>query len=255
MRVTFLGTGTSRGVPIIGCTCPTCSSTDPRNSRLRSSILIESDMRVVIDASVDFRQQMLRHNSRELHAVILTHHHFDHVLGLDDIMPFNYWMRRPMPLYASPHTLKEVRAIFRHLFRPDRSPRVTQFEPNEIDGPFRIGRLTFEPVEVLHGKLPVLGFRIGRFAYVTDVSAIPEKSKERLQDLECLVIDGLRYKPHHTHFSIQEAVETAGELGAKTSYLIHMCHDVEHVEAERRLPPNIRLAFDGLVLDLESPAP
>ena len=252
MKVTFLGTGTSRGIPIIGCGCKTCTSADPRNTRLRSSILIESEVRVVIDVSVDFRQQMLKHNFKELHAIVLTHHHSDHVLGLDDIMPFNHWMGRPMPLYANRRTHKEVQITFRHLFNRHRSPRVTQLDPIEITGDFRIGDLTFEPVEVLHGKLPILGFRIGPFGYVTDVSAIPEESKDKLRGLGCLVLDGLRYEPHHTHFSIDEAVEAARELEPKKSYLVHMCHDVEHNEADQKLPTGVSLAFDGLELEFQT---
>lgn len=248
MKVTFLGTGTSRGIPIIGCTCKTCTSEDPRNNRLRTSVMIEGDARVVIDVSVDFRQQMLKHHFKDLDAVILTHHHSDHVLGLDDLLPFNFWMGRPMPLYANRRTLDEIGITFRHLFNEDRSSRITQLDPIEIKGNFRIGDLEFEPVEVMHGELPILGFKIGPFGYVTDVSGIPEESKEMLKGLKCLVLDGLRYEPHHTHYSIEEAVSVARELEAEQLYLVHMCHDVEHQETNRRLPSNMALAYDGLEL-------
>jgi phosphoribosyl 1,2-cyclic phosphate phosphodiesterase len=153
-----------------------------------------------------------------------------------------------MPLYANRRTLDEIGITFRHLFNEDRSSRVTQLDPIEITGNFRIGNLEFEPVEVMHGKLPILGFKIGPFGYVTDVSGIPEGSKEKLKGLKCLVLDGLRYQPHHTHYSIEEAVSVACELEAEQLYLVHMCHDVEHQEANKRLPSNMSLAYDGLEL-------
>ena len=212
MRVTFLGTGTSRGVPVIGCSCAVCTSGSPKNKRLRSSVLLEGEARVVIDTSADFRQQMLRYGVRRLDAAVFTHPHVDHILGLDDVYPFNIWNGRDFPIYASPETLQEIEVTFRHLFAQVRYPGIPKIRTHAIDGPFRIGDLAFEPIEVYHGQLPILGFRVGRFAYLTDVSRIPQRSLEKLQGVECLVLDGLRYKSHPTHFSLSEAAQAARRI-------------------------------------------
>ena len=251
MRVTFLGTGTSRGVPTVGCDCRVCRSSDPKNKRLRSSIWIKSEASVVIDASVDFRTQMLRHNVARLDAIVLTHAHMDHILGLDDAYPLNLWANRTTPVYAGPETLREVQITFRHLFREEINPGLRPVTPIPITGTFRIGDLEFEPVEVMHGESTVLGFRIGDFAYVTDVSSIPEGSFEKLRGLECLVLDGLRYESHPKHFTLAEAAETAEKLGAARTYLIHMSHDVDHQEGSALLPPSVSLSYDGQVLEID----
>lgn len=250
MRVTFLGTGTSRGVPVIGCRCGVCTSDDPRNKRLRSSVLLEGSSRVVIDTSADFRQQMLRQKVRRLDAAVYTHAHVDHILGLDDVYPYNIWNGRDFPIYASARTLKEIEITFRHLFAKERYPGIPVIRRNTIEGPFEIGDLRFEPVEVLHGRLPVLGFRLGTFAYVTDVSQIPEAALQQLQGVECLVLDGLRPKPHPTHFSLSQAAEAAHCIGARQTYLIHMSHEVDHEKANADLPADVQLSYDGLVLEV-----
>ena len=250
MRITFLGTGTSRGVPVIGCDCKVCSSQNPKNRRLRSSILIESQVNVVIDTSVDFRLQMLRHQVRRLDAILYTHSHVDHVLGLDDVYPFNIWLKKAIPVYADSDTLKELKLTFRHLFTEARYPGTASLELIPIEGPFQVGDLEFQPVEVLHGKLPILGFRVNHFAYITDVSHIPEKSMDQLLGVEYLVLDGLRYESHPTHFSLSEAAETARRLGSRETYLIHMTHEVDHDEANGLLPESVTLAYDGLVLEI-----
>lgn len=250
MRVTFLGTGTSRGVPVIGCQCAVCTSDNPKNKRLRCSVLIESDVNVVIDTSVDFRTQMLRQGVRRLDAVVFTHPHVDHILGLDDVYPFNIWSRKSMPVWASPATLAELKITFRYLFTEERYPGIPTLEMNSVDGPFQIGDLSFEPIEVIHGKLPILGFRLGDFAYVTDVSEIPPASLEKLAGVRWLALDGLRYKSHFSHFSLAEAAETAARIGAQRTYLIHMCHDVDHDEGNAFLPDGVELAYDGLELEV-----
>jgi len=251
MRVTFLGTGTSRGIPVIGCQCDTCTSTNPHNRRMRSSVMIESDStRVVIDTSVDFRHQMLEHDVRHLEGVVYTHSHADHILGLDDVYPFNIWSGKPLKAWAAPATLAEIKTTFRHLFAETRYPGIPQVELTPIDGPFAVGNLRFEPVEILHGCLPILGFVIGGFGYLTDVSEIPDKSLEKLTGLDVLVLDALRPRPHPTHFSIEQAAEMACRLDAGQTYLIHMSHEVEHAAVSGQLPERVALSYDGLVVEL-----
>ena len=250
MKVTFLGTGTSRGVPIIGCQCRVCHSSDPRNHRLRTSILLQSKASIVIDTSVDFRSQMLRYGVKRLDAVLFTHSHADHILGLDDVYPFNIWSKKRIPAYASPETLEQIRITFRHLFSENPYPGTPKVDLVPIEGDFWIGDLNFHPVEVFHGQLPVLGFRIGDFAYITDVSYIPEQSMQQLEGVKCLVLDGLRYKSHPTHFSLSEAAETALQLGAVETHLIHMTHEVDHDEGNSVLPESVKLAYDGQVLKI-----
>ncbi len=251
MRITFLGTGTSRGIPTVGCQCKVCTSTNPKNKRLRSSLLIESEANVVIDTSVDFRTQMLQHNVTHLDAVVYTHCHADHILGLDDVYPFNMWSGRATLAYASPATLEEIQMTFRHLFRGELYPGVPGLELVPIDGEFQIGDLTFEPLEVLHGEMSVLGFRVGRFAYITDVSHIPPEACQQLKGVEQLVLGGLRYLSHPKHFSLSEAAEAAQQLGARDTYLVHMNHDVDHEEGNASLPESVSLAWDGLILEMD----
>jgi len=251
MKVTFLGTGTSRGIPVIGCRCTVCRSGNPRNQRLRSSVLLQSQATsVVIDTSVDFRTQMLRHDIPSIDAVIFTHSHADHILGLDDVYPFSARSGKPMPVYASAETLEQIRITFRYLFAENPYPGIAEIETREIDGAFSIGDLTFEPIRIFHGSLPILGFRVGDFAYVTDVNRIPDDSLEKLAGLDCLVIDGLRHRPHPAHYSLTEATAVSRQLKPRRTYLIHMSHDVEHQEASRLLPDGVALAYDGLVLEI-----
>jgi phosphoribosyl 1,2-cyclic phosphate phosphodiesterase len=250
VRITFLGTGTSRGIPVVGCDCSVCRSPDPRNQRLRCSLLIESGVTVVIDTSSDFRQQMLRANVKRLDAVLLTHHHVDHVLGLDDVFPFTVREEAELPVYAGRQTLAELKLTFRHLFSSNRYKGIARLSPREIEGRFRVGDLDFEPLEVLHGGLPVLGFRVGGLAYLTDVNHIPEACLAQLRDLRLLVLDGLRYRPHRTHYSIPEAVEVSRRIGPERTLLVHMSHEVDHAAAEAALPHSMGLAYDGLSLEI-----
>ncbi|RPJ61640.1 MAG: MBL fold metallo-hydrolase [Acidobacteria bacterium] len=250
MKVTFLGTGTSRGIPVIGCGCRVCRSSNPKNQRLRSSLLLESQVAVVIDTSVDFRLQMLRHDVRRLDAVIFTHSHADHVLGLDDVFPLSVRSGRAIPAYASPETLDQLKTTFRYLFSENRYPGIAEVDLRAIDGPFAIGDLRFEPIEVFHGEMPVLGFRIGDLAYVTDVNRIPDSSMQKLEGLKYLILDALRYRPHVSHFSLEQAAATALRLQPEKTYLIHMSHDVDHEEGNKLLPPSVSLSYDGLVLEL-----
>lgn len=249
MRVTFLGTGTSRGIPVIGCQCRVCASTNPKNRRLRPSVLVQSEATVIIDTSVDFRIQMLQYDVRRLDAVLYTHAHVDHILGLDDVYPFNVRSGKAMPVYASPQTLRELRITFRYLFEEKLYPGIPKVELFGINGAFQIGDLRFEPIEVFHGKMPVLGFRVDRFAYVTDVNFIPDESLEKLRGVEYLVLDGLRFRAHPTHFTLAEAAATAQRIGARQTYLVHMCHDVDHEEGNASLPESVQLAYDGMTLE------
>lgn len=259
MKITVLGSGTSSGVPTVGCTCPTCTSEDPRDNRLRTSIWIQSrGTSVVIDTSNDFRAQCLRAGIRSLDAVVYTHHHFDHIAGFDDIRAFNFIQRRPMQIYGMPETLGTIRRIFDYAFRqwgPRESSAPVVQDHEILDEPFEIGHVALQPLELRHGGMRVNGYRVGSFAYCTDCNAISERGRELLQGIDVLILDGLRPTPHPTHFTIDEAVETAREIGARMTYLTHIAHDLKHEEASRSLPPGVELAYDGLEIDLPDPSP
>jgi phosphoribosyl 1,2-cyclic phosphate phosphodiesterase len=223
---------------------------------LRCSVWIRTARTsLVIDTGPDFRLQALRYRIPRLDGVLYTHHHFDHVMGLDDLRPFNYLQEGPIPLYASPASAAALRQMFRYIFLDPPVPGIPNVYLGEITGPFEVGDLQILPVPVWHGPVPVLGFRIGRFAYVTDVSRIPEESWPLLEGLEVLILGALRYRPHPMHFSIAEAVETARRLGVPRTYLVHLTHDVLHAEAEARLPPEVQPAYDGLELHMPWPDP
>ena len=262
VRVTLLGTGTSTGVPVIGCRCRVCTSEDPRDRRTRCAAFVEAatargPVRIVIDTGPDFRQQALTHGVPGVDAVLFTHHHFDHIVGLDDLRPFLFANRAPIPCYAAPETAAVLRRMFRYIFADGSYPGVPALSLHEIDGPFAVAsrdepEATVEvvPLRALHGTMPVLGFRIGGFAYLTDVSAIPEETEALLEDLDVLVLDALRPRPHPTHLSIPEAVAVAERVAARRTYFIHLTHDVLHHEAEARLPETIRLGYDGLTFEV-----
>ena len=255
MRVTLLGTGTSTGVPVIGCPCRVCRSPDPRDQRTRCACHIEVDgLSLVIDTGPDFRRQMLREQITRIDAVLFTHHHADHVVGLDDLRPYFFENRRPMPCYARPDTCAVLRRMFQYIFERDGSyASVPLLDLYEIDGPFTVSSryepglpVPVLPIEVLHGTLPMYGYRLGRFAYLTDTNAIPEPSYALLDDLDVLVLDALRHEEHPTHFTIGEAVEVAQRIGARQTYLVHMTHSLLHAEEDARLPEGITLGYDGL---------
>lgn len=255
MTVTFLGTGTSTGVPVIGCCCDVCQSSDPRDKRTRTSCHIQVDgLDILIDTGPDFRRQALRENLKRVDAVLLTHHHFDHVVGMDDLRPFFFDNKRPIPCYGRSNTTKVVSSMFTHIFGPNRYPGAARLELETVHGPFQVhgryadnaGTVRVTPIEAVHGTLPLYGYRIGRFAYLTDTSDIPEASFDVLDDLDVLVLDGLRHESHPTHFSIPEAIQTARRIGARQTYLVHMTHSVLHAHEDERLPDGINLAYDGL---------
>jgi phosphoribosyl 1,2-cyclic phosphate phosphodiesterase len=256
IHITVLGSGTSSGVPTIGCTCDVCSSADPRDKRLRPSILLQYDGRnVVVDTTPDFRQQVLRAGLTRLDAILYTHAHADHILGLDDVRPFNFRQRESIPVYGTEATLDALQRVFCYAFDEKVESMVPKLDLRRMDEtPFDVFGVEFTPIRVLHGKGVVYGFRFGQAAYLTDHSEIPEESKAQLQGLDVLFLDALRHRPHPTHTTLARAVELAEELQAKRAFFTHMCHDLQHERTDAMLPPHIRLAYDGLEIDVEPSA-
>ena len=258
MRITFLGTGTSSGVPVIACECATCRSDDPRDRRWRTSVAVALDdgTSVLVDASPDLRAQALAFGLTRVDTILLTHEHADHVLGLDDVRIYNFRQRRAIPCLGTARTLARVRGMFSYVFDPatPRGGGLPQLALSTVVGPFSIGGRTVVPVPLLHGSLPVLGFRIGAFAYLTDCNAIPEVSWPLLQGLDVVVLDALRRKPHATHFTLDEAVAAARRIGASRTYFTHMAHDLPHAATCDGLPEAMTLAYDGLCLEVDAGA-
>lgn len=258
MKITILGSGTSTGVPEIGCKCPVCTSSDPRDNRLRCSGLIETDgVRILIDCGPDFREQMIRLNDfKPLDGVLITHEHYDHVGGLDDLRPFCRF--RDVPVYAERYTAERLCQRIPYCFAEQLYPGVPRIMLEEIvpDVPFVISNLEGNkveviPVRVIHGKLPILGYRIGKMAWITDMLTMPDSEYELLQGLDVLVMNALRLQPHYTHQNMQQALENVKRIGAKETYFIHMSHQIGlHAEAEKLLPPHIHFAYDGLTITL-----
>src|SRR5579863_1143769 len=249
VKITVLGSGTSVGVPTIGCHCSVCSSTDPRDNRLRPSILVSYDgHNVLIDTTPDFRTQALRAGIDRLDAVIFTHSHADHIMGLDDVRPFNFRQKGQIPIYASAETMNALRRCFRYIWEEGpRETNIPQLDARVLDGsPFEVLGLEFLPIPILHGPQTIYGFRFGDAAYLTDHSEIPEASMEKLRGLDVLFLDALRYKPHPTHSTVDRSRQTVERLAPRRAFFTHICHDLGHERAESLLPPHIRLAYDGL---------
>ncbi len=252
-HVTFLGTGTSHGVPMIGCRCATCTSDDPRDQRLRPSLLIEmhDGPALLVDTAPDLRSQALRYDVRRVDAVLFTHPHADHLLGLDEIRRYNQLQRATIPCYGDPDTLAEVRRVFAYAFEPRQlGGGVPQLELVPVTGRFTVGRTAVTPVPVLHGQLPIYGYRVGSFAYVTDCSRIPDASWPLLEGVELLVLDALRHVPHPTHFTVAQALEVVDRVRPARALLTHIAHDLRHAETSAALPPGVQLAYDGLVVPI-----
>jgi phosphoribosyl 1,2-cyclic phosphate phosphodiesterase len=253
LTITFLGTGTSQGVPVIACNCEVCTSADPRDKRLRTSILIEGEGKViVIDSGPDFRCQMLRANVQHLDAIVFTHEHKDHIAGMDDIRAFNYKQKGPIDVYANLRVQASLKREFHYIFEEFKYPGIPQLTLHTIGlDPFNIGKINFIPIEVMHYMLPVLGFRINDFTYITDAKTVSEKEKEKIKGSRILVINALQMQNHISHFTLDEAIAFAEEMGADKTYFTHISHRLgKHEDIMKQLPPNIELAYDGLKLNL-----
>jgi phosphoribosyl 1,2-cyclic phosphate phosphodiesterase len=251
--LTVLGSGTSMGVPTIGCTCRVCSSADPHDRRTRPSILLEYNDRVVlIDTTPDFRQQAISAGIRKLDAVFYTHSHADHILGLDDLRPLSFHRNGRIPLYAHAHTIPTLRHIFRYIFEADyKYGGLAQVELHEIAGPVELFGARFDSIAVVHGDTEIHGYRFGEAAYLTDFSDIPTASREKLRGLDILFLDALRHKPHPTHSTVEQSLKIVEELQPRRAFFTHISHDLPHEETNAALPPNVRLSYDGLKLEFE----
>jgi len=267
VKITVLGSGTSHGVPSIGCDCAVCRSADPKDRRMRPSILIEladgpaapfarAVRSILVDTSTDLRAQALAFDVRRVDAILFTHSHADHVFGLDDVRRYNQMQRSAIPCFADALTIVSLRTMFGYVFDPPKQigggiPQLSLFR---IGGSFTLGGATIVPVPLFHGRLPILGFRIGSFAYLTDCNRIPDESWPLLMadgGVKTVILDALRHRPHSTHFSVGEAIDVVARLGSERAYFTHICHDLAHAETSAQLPRGVQLAYDGLVLEIE----
>ncbi|MBX7052158.1 MAG: MBL fold metallo-hydrolase [Flavobacteriales bacterium] len=253
MTVTFLGTGTSQGVPVIACECPVCSSKNPKDNRLRSSIMITRDgQNVVVDSGPDFRQQMLREKVKAIAGIVFTHEHKDHIAGLDEVRAFNYFNQWRAQVYCSALVEAALRREFAYAFAEMKYPGIPEIDLNHITlQPFEVAGIPFTPIEVLHFKLPVFAYRIGDFTYITDANAITDEEKAKIKGTKILVLNALRREKHPSHFNLEEAIALSREIGAETTWLTHISHQLGlHDEVQRELPSGIHLAWDGLKIEI-----
>jgi phosphoribosyl 1,2-cyclic phosphate phosphodiesterase len=255
-RVTVLGSGTSHGVPMIGCSCAVCTSTDPRDRRSRPSIYVEVENgpKILVDTSTDLRQQALVHGVSRVDAILFTHSHADHVMGLDDSRRFSQMQKSRIPCYADRQTVHSLKKTFYYVFDPqtEKGGGLPQIELTEIDGPFAVGGVAIRPIPLMHGSRTILGFRFGDFAYLTDTNHVPETSLPLLAGVKIVILDALRHRPHPTHFTVAEALDAAARIKPEQTYLTHICHDLPHVATNETLPKGVELAYDGLQLTIEA---
>jgi phosphoribosyl 1,2-cyclic phosphate phosphodiesterase len=253
LKITFLGTGTSQGVPVIACSCPICLSEDPRDKRLRASVMIETgDKTLIVDTGPDFRQQMLREKVKNITAILFTHEHKDHVAGLDDVRAFNFILNKHIDVYAESRVQESLQREFAYIFADYKYPGIPQIDMHLIDiNNFEVEGIKIQPVRAFHYKLPVLGFRIGTFAYLTDIKTISEEEKAKLFNLDVLVINALRKEEHISHLDLSEALDLINEIKPKQAYLTHLSHRFGlHETEESLLPSNVKIAFDGLIIKI-----
>ena len=252
-KLTVLGSGTSMGVPTIGCDCAVCHSADPHDKRTRPSIMVEYDGRVVlVDTTPDFREQAIRAGIKKVDAVLYTHTHADHILGIDDLRPLSFHRPSKIPLYARPESAQFLRAMFRYIFDADyKFGGIAKVELKPITGPIELFGARVEPVPVIHGDTEINGYRFGSAAYLTDFSDIPEESFAQLRDLDILFLDALRYKPHPTHSTVENSLRIVERVRPQRAYFTHICHDLPHEATNATFPPHVRLSHDGMVLEFE----
>ena len=249
-RVIVLGSGTSHGVPMIGCTCAVCHSTDPRDRRTRPSIYLDVDdgPAILVDTSTDLRHQALAHGLSRVDAILYTHSHADHIMGLDDVRRFNVMQQGSIPAFADERTVTDLRRAFSYVFTPpgEKGGGIPQLSLTTITGPFNVGTIGVQPVPIFHGSRPILGFRFGSFAYLTDCNRLSDEAWALLGDLDVLVLDALRHRPHPTHFTVAEALDVVERISPRQTYFTHICHDLPHEVTNASLPKGVELAYDGL---------